>query len=109
MSKLIFKARSKTLDIKTQKCWKYEDKICIGCQDRVETGEEVLTCVGLGGQNMTKPVKYDWFYSEDVNRIRDVAKVLNEKLKIRNKKIENYYWFRCVNLPSPGTACSVYF
>ena len=109
MSKLIFKARSKTLDIKTQKCWKYEDKICIGCQDRVETGEEVLTCVGLGGQNVTKPVEYDWFYSEDVNRIRDVAKVLNEKLKIRNKKIENYYWFRCVNLPSPGTACSVYF
>ena len=50
ISKLIDKAKSKTLDIKTQKCWKYEEKICIGCKDRVETGEEVLTFVGLGGQ-----------------------------------------------------------
>ena len=27
----IFKARSQTLDIKMQKKWKYEDKLCIGC------------------------------------------------------------------------------
>ena len=31
-SKFIFKARSKTLDIKMQKKWKYEDKLCSGCK-----------------------------------------------------------------------------
>ena len=29
-SKFIFKARAKTLDIKTHKGWKYDDKTCIG-------------------------------------------------------------------------------
>ena len=29
--KFIFKARGQTLNIKTQKKWKYSDKICTGC------------------------------------------------------------------------------
>ena len=89
ISKLIFKARSKTLDLKAQKSWKYDDKICIGCEEREETGEEVLSCDGLGGQNGNKPLKYNWFYSDSVEEIRNVAKVMNEKLKIRKKKMEN--------------------
>ena len=87
ISKLIFKARSKTLDLKAQKSWKYDDKICIGCEEREETGEEVLSCDGLGGQNGNKPLKYNWFYSDSVEEIRNVAKVMNEKLKIRKKKM----------------------
>ena len=72
-----------------QKQWKYDDKICIGCKEREETGEEVLSCDGLGEQNGNKPVKYNWFYSDSVEEIRNVAKVMNEKLKIRKKKMEN--------------------
>ena len=29
VAKFVYKARSKTLDIKTQKSWKYKDKFCI--------------------------------------------------------------------------------
>ena len=35
LSKLIFKARSQSLDIKTQQKWKYADSICIGCKIQV--------------------------------------------------------------------------
>ena len=32
LSELIFKIRSKTLDIKTQRQWEYEDNLCMGCE-----------------------------------------------------------------------------
>ena len=44
ISKLIVKARACTLDIKTQKSWKYEDKICVSCNTKEETGNEIFTC-----------------------------------------------------------------
>ena len=36
-----------TLNIKTQKSWKYQDKICVGCGVQNETGDEILICDGL--------------------------------------------------------------
>jgi hypothetical protein len=36
-----------TLDIKTQKRWKYNVKLCIGCGVNYETGEEILLWTGL--------------------------------------------------------------
>ena len=47
LSKLIFKARGQTLDIKTQKKWRYSDNVCTGCDLNVETIEEILSCSGL--------------------------------------------------------------
>ena len=41
LSKLIFKARSLTLDIKLQKKWKYEGTICVGCDVSEESGDEM--------------------------------------------------------------------
>ena len=43
ISKLIFKARGKTLDIKT---YIYDDDLCVGCGVNVETVDEILTCTG---------------------------------------------------------------
>ena len=43
ISKLIFKARGKNLDIKEHKKWKYKDNLCIGCNTRIETEEELLS------------------------------------------------------------------
>ena len=48
ISKFIAKARAKTLDLKTQKGWKYEDKLCSGCNIREESGDEILTCEKFG-------------------------------------------------------------
>ena len=61
-SKFIF--RAKTLNIKTIKSWKYEDKLCIGCNVREENGNEILTCWYLGKGSLTKPIHYDMFYGE---------------------------------------------
>ena len=44
LAKVIFKARSQTLDIKTQRKWKYADNLCTGCSVKEETGQEILVC-----------------------------------------------------------------
>ena len=43
LSKLIFKTRGKNLEIKAHKKWKYNDNICVGCEEREETEEEFLS------------------------------------------------------------------
>ena len=61
ISQFIFKARCKTLEIKTHKKWKFEDKICTGCKLREETGDEVLSCEGFGETLLENQPKYEWF------------------------------------------------
>ena len=48
ISKFIAKARAKTLELKTHKSWKYDDKLCSGCNTREESGDEILTCEKFG-------------------------------------------------------------
>ena len=48
ISKFIAKARSKTVDQKTHKAWKYEDRLCSGCNIREESGDKILTCEIFG-------------------------------------------------------------
>ena len=50
ISKLIYKARGKNLDINTHKKWKYNDNLFIGCNVRIETEDKVLSCPGLSEQ-----------------------------------------------------------
>ena len=89
ISKFIVKARSCTLDIKTQKAWKYEDKTCVGCELKEETGNEVLNCEQLGKyeENQELPA-YDWFYSENYSKMFLCAKEMMKRLKVRQKIIE---------------------
>ena len=44
MSKLIFRARSQMLDIKTQQSWKYAGRNVIGYKIEEESVEELVTC-----------------------------------------------------------------
>ena len=83
ISKLIFKARGKTLDIKLQKKWKYDDILCSGCNINQESGEEILACDSLG-ENQEK-VTYSGFFSSSVEEQVKVAKVMSRKLKVRQK------------------------
>ena len=91
ISKLIFKARSKTLDIKTQQKWKYADTSCIGCKIKEESGNELLLCEKLNYQNrMAKSqVKYDWFFSKDVSDVVKAGQTMQIGLKERDKIIES--------------------
>ena len=43
VSKFVFKARSKNLDIKLFKKWKYTDKLCTGCGENEESESELST------------------------------------------------------------------
>ena len=83
VSRFIFKARSKTLDIKMQKKWKYEDKLCSGCKVREETGEEILSCWYFGKEENVKPITYGMFYCESISDMILVAKCMMERLKRR--------------------------
>ena len=90
VSKFIFKARSQTLEIKTHKKWKYDDTLCTGCKSNEESGDEILSCASLGKyeKNVTKPL-YEWFFSNLVSDMVYCAKVMMERLKFRQKIIEN--------------------
>ena len=90
ISQFIFKARSQTLDIKTQKKWKYEDAWCTGCESREETGDEILTCEKFGKyqENITKP-KYSWFFSDCFGDMVYCAEVMIKRLKARTEILEN--------------------
>ena len=81
--KFIFKARSKTVDIKVQKSWKYDDKLCSGCKQKEESGNEILFCKSYG-ENV-KNITYSWFYSENVQDQVSAAKLMMEKLKVRKR------------------------
>ena len=83
ISRLIFKARGLTLDIKTQKKWKYSDRLCSGCQLNDESGEEILFCKSFG-ENIQN-ISYSWFYRESVGDQISVAKIMMKKLKAREK------------------------
>ena len=83
VSKVIYKARGMSLDIKMQKRWKYEDVKCEGCQEKSETGEEILRCDQLGPNE--KQAQYSWFFSNHVSKQIAVGKVMMEKLKKRKK------------------------
>ena len=87
ISQVIFKLRGKTLDIKTHKNWKYEDDLCVGCGERSETVEELLTCAELAdGDNDNVSCNTD---SEEITDIIEVARQINKRLKVRKKIIDD--------------------
>ena len=91
ISQLIFKARSQTLDIKSQQRWKYADSTCFGCKTREETGQEILICGKLNYENSVadQQIRYGWFYRSTVSDIVKVGHILDRGMKNRQKILEN--------------------
>ena len=83
VSKVVFKARSKTLDVKVQRKWKYDDLYCSGCFQNEESPDEIINCEKFGENK--KKVKYSWFFSDSADTQISAAKVMMEKLKIRKE------------------------
>ena len=67
LSQLIFRTRERTLAIKTHKKWKFDDNICLGCDDKIEIEDEFLTCRGLGDRNEMKWTKLIKSKKEDIS------------------------------------------
>ena len=77
------------LDIKMHKKWKYDDTLCVGCTQRDETGEEMLTCEYFESDDkIPTNLSYEWFYSKEVSEIIGCAKVMMQKLKVRQKILD---------------------
>ena len=79
-----------TLDIKLQKRWKYEDTTCVGCGEREESGDEVLTCEGFSDGKVGKDGKvrkdgklysYIGFFYGSPSEMAEMALVLQKRLK----------------------------
>ena len=83
VSKLIYQARGQILDIKMQKKWKFNDKLCSGCNLKEESGQEILDCKNLGGNK--ENLSYNMFFSELASEQLVVGNTLMKKLKIREK------------------------
>ena len=83
VSKMIYKARGMTLDVKEQKKWKYDDILCEGCHEHIESGEEILRCEKLGKNQYQ--ADYSWFYSEMVTKQIMAGKVMIKKLMKRKQ------------------------
>jgi hypothetical protein len=90
ISKLIYKARGKNLDIKTHKKWKYKDNLCIGCNIRIETEDELLSCPGFSekGEETTEELNFSVVFGGSVQDMINVANRLRRRLKRREKLLE---------------------
>ena len=75
VSRFIFKARSTTLDIKSQQKWKYYDMLCSGCNTSAEAGEDIFVYI--------INIAYKWFYSDLLVEQVSAGKLMLGKLKIR--------------------------
>ena len=87
----VYKARSMTLNIKTQKSWKYSDKLRVGCGVNSEMGDEILSCTGFTenkNDKIIQSLQYDMLFSGKISEMTEVAKTLIMRLKVRDKILE---------------------
>ena len=88
ISQLIFKARTKTLDIKTWKRWKYDDDLCVGCSEKSETIEEILICKTLNEKEGTENVDINCLFGQSLSEIFKLGAVLMRRLRKRENLLE---------------------
>ena len=84
LSKIIFSTRSGTLDLKVWNEWNYIDTKCVMCRFEEENFEHFMTCI-LYGQNELK-CSFIEIFGNDHEDQYDIAKEINRRLKIREKK-----------------------
>ena len=90
LSKLIFKARGRNLEIKMHKKLRYEDVISVGCGENIETEDELLSCNGFcdDKEKNSEKISYSWLFGDCVSRIVKVAKSIENRLRVRKKILE---------------------
>ena len=88
ISQVIFKARTKTLDIKTWKKWKYDDDLCVGCGENQETIDEILNCKSLSDTDGPDRLEYSCLFGQSQSDILNFGAVLLKRIKTREKMLE---------------------
>ena len=62
----------------------------MGCGKNVESEEELITCESLSANNETasENYSYNWFFGDSVIKMVKVAKMIDKRIKIRKKLLE---------------------
>ena len=81
LSRIIFKARSQTLDIKSQQ----------KCRQYLYWVQEILLCDALNNDNRmaATPINYNWFYRNSVSDIVKAGKILDNGMKVKQRILES--------------------
>ena len=86
----MYKARGKSLYIKTHKKWKYSDLLCLGCGEEDKTVDAILSCGGLGkSENSVNPKSNECFFGENVKEMIETAVELKQRLKNRTNIVDD--------------------
>ena len=88
ISQLIFKARTKTLDIKIWKRWKYDDDLCVGCNEKPETIEELLICKTYNGKEGDENVDFNCLFGQSFSEIHQFGTALMRRVRKRENLLE---------------------
>ena len=88
ISQLIFKARTKTLDIKTWKRWKYDDDLCVGCSEKPETIEEILICKTFSEKEGDGNLDLNCIFGQRQSEIYALGTELMRRLRKRENLLE---------------------
>ena len=90
VAKMIFKARTMSVDIKMNKKWKYGDVLCVGCGEREETVDEILLCRNLNYENSVSEyqVSFKDFFSSKVKDLVRAGLELMKSWKNRKSRLE---------------------
>ena len=83
LSKLIFDARSGTLDIKEWNMWKYEDHICVKCEIEAEIISHLMTCSSYEKESNVEDI-----FGNNPNIQYEISKKIGKRLQIREMQLE---------------------
>ena len=86
LSKIIFGARSGTLDIKEWNMWKYEDNICVKCEMAAETMSHFMTCSSYGKESYVEEWKN--IFQNNSNIQYEIAEKIRKRLQIRDMLLQ---------------------
>ena len=90
LAKLIFQARCRMLDVKTNYKNRYVNLLCpLGC-NMEDTQQHLLACEKLGDSSIVQKIpEYDELFDKDVTKIVNVASILRSKLSTRQKMMNH--------------------
>ena len=84
----IFKFRTRMSDVKINFSSQYENLNCsLGC-DEIESQEHIINCDKIGSNLNNNEVVYQDIFSNDIQKLKNIAKKLSSALEAKNKIIE---------------------
>ena len=79
---------TKTLYIKAWKSWKYDYKLCVGCIEKSETIEKILSCKTFNETEGTANVDFNCLFGQSQSEIFKFRSVLMKRLRKRENLLE---------------------